>query len=286
MRRMVKKTRPPAPAARRAAASENRLEPARWGVLAALAAATIAAFAGAVGNGWVRLDDYDYIVSNPHVNRGWSLADALWFLSHDHASNWHPLTSWIHMLEVQLFGLVPAGHHAVMVALQAADAVLLAYVLSRLTGQWWRSVFVAALFALHPLRVESVAWASELKDVLSGLFFLLTIEAWRRWAAHPGTRRILWVAAFLVLGLLSKPMLVTLPFVLVLLDFWPLGRVQDIASLRRSLLEKAPLFALVVLSSVATVLAQRAGGAVISHADVPLTSRVTNALVSCCATSR
>ena len=133
----------------------------QWLVLALLAAATFAAFAGVLRNGWILLDDPLYVFEDPHVVRGWRLDGLLWFLSNPHGQNWHPLTSWSHMLDVQLFGLAPAGHHAVNLAWHVLNAVLLAVVLHRMTGAWWRSVLVAALFALHPLRAESVAWVSE-----------------------------------------------------------------------------------------------------------------------------
>ena len=155
---------------------------ARFLSLLALAAATVAAFAGVVRNRFLLLDDPLYVLEDPHVRAGLTLDGVAWFLSHPHGENWHPLTSISHMLDVQLFGLAPAGHHAVSLALRALNAVLLAVVLARLTVAWWRSVIVAALFALHPLRVESVAWVAERKDVLSSLFFVLAIEAYQRWA--------------------------------------------------------------------------------------------------------
>ncbi len=267
-----------------------RLSPGRWLVLALLAAATFAVFAGALRCGWVLLDDPQYVLDNPHINRGWRFDDALWFLSHSHGGNWHPLTSWSHLLDVQLFGLAPAGPHAVNLLLHVLNAVLLAWVLFRLTGGWWRSVLVAALFALHPLRVESVAWISERKDVLSGLFFLLAVEAYRRWAVRPGRARQALLMVTFALGLMSKPMLVTLPFVLVLLDVWPLGRLRGmprnpafrapVRPLMGLIAEKWPLFALSGASAVVTFLVQRGGGAV---ASVGLTSparRISNALIA------
>jgi hypothetical protein len=157
--------------------------------LVLLAVATLAAFAGMSGHGWILLDDPLYVTRDPHVARGLTLDGLRWFLLEPHGQNWHPLTSASHMLDVSLFGLAPAGHHAVNLLLHVVNAVLLALVLFRLTGAWWRSVLVAALFALHPLRVESVAWISERKDVLSGLFFLLTLAAYGRWAARPSRAR-------------------------------------------------------------------------------------------------
>jgi len=263
--------------------------------LALLAAATCLAFAGVLRNGWIFFDDPRYVYENPHVNQGLRLGDALWFLSHAHGENWHPLTSWSHMLDVQLFGLDPAGPHAVNLALHALNALLLVLVLYRLTGGWWRSLAVGALFALHPLRVESVAWVSERKDVLSGLLFVLTLEAYRRWVARPGRlRQAVLIVAF-ALGLMAKPMLVTVPFVLVLLDAWPLGRWRAAGQraegggrgpgvpaqpLLGLIAEKWPLFALAAASAVVTFLVQREGGAVASVGVISLGRRLANALVS------
>jgi len=268
-----------------------RLSLGRWLILALLAAATFAVFAGVLRNGWTLLDDPQYVLDNPHVNRGWRLDDALWFLSHSHGGNWHPLTSWSHMLDVQLFGLAPAGPHAVNLTLHVVNAVLLAWVLFRMTGAWWRSLMVAALFAFHPLRVESVAWISERKDVLSGLSFLLTIEAYRRWAVRPDRARHAVLLVAFALGLMSKPMLVTLPFVLVLVDVWPLGRLRGMTrrpGLRAPALplmgliaEKWPLFALSGASAVITFFVQRGSGAVASVGLASPARRITNALVSC-----
>jgi tetratricopeptide (TPR) repeat protein len=259
--------------------------------LAFLAAATFFAFAGVLQNGWIFYDDPRYVYENPHVNQGLKLSNALWFLAHAHGENWHPLTSWSHMLDVQLFGLQPAGPHAVNLALHVLNAVLLVLVLYRLTGGWWRSALVGALFALHPLRVESVAWVSERKDVLSGLLFVLTLEAYRRWVARPGRLRHAALIVVFALGLMAKPMLVTVPFVLVLLDVWPLGRLRGQGGERGAgaparplpglIAEKWPLFVFAVSSSVVTFFVQREGGAVASVEAFPLGRRLTNALVSC-----
>lgn len=257
---------------------------------ALLAAATFAAFAGVLRNGWILLDDPIYVVKNPHVNRGWTAEGALWFLHEPHGGNWHPLTSYSHMLDVELFGLEPAGHHATSLALHVLNAVLLLYVLYRLTGAWWRSAVVAGLFALHPLRVESVAWISERKDVLSGFFFLCTIEAYRRWTVRPSAARYALLIVVFALGLMSKPMLVTLPFVLLLLDVWPLRRLAGIGPARGAkgskrtlqglILEKWPLFGLAAVSAVVTFLVQRKAGAVVSMGQLPLARRAGNAVLS------
>jgi tetratricopeptide (TPR) repeat protein len=266
--------------------------PIRALTLALLAAATLAAFAGVSGNGWILLDDPLYVTREPHVALGLTLDGVRWSLAEPHGLNWHPLTTWSHMLDVTLFGLAPAGHHAVSLLLHALNAVLLALALFRLTGAWWRSLLVAALFALHPLRVESVAWISERKDVLSGLFFLLTLWAYAAWAARPSARRYALVCASLALGLMSKPMLVTVPFVLVLLDAWPLGRLRargatappaaagaaPARSLAGLLLEKWPLLLLAAASSAVTLRFQSLAGAV--ETTVPLVERLANAALS------
>jgi Flp pilus assembly protein TadD len=258
--------------------------------LVLLAAATCAAFSGVLRAGWILFDDPEYVSAQPRIARGLKLDSALWFLFHPHAANWHPLTSWSHMLDVQLFGLHPAGHHATSLCLHALNAVLLVLVLSRLTGAWWRSVAVAALFALHPLRVESVAWISERKDVLSGLFFVLTLGAYGWWVERPGRLRYAVLMLALALGLMAKPMLVTLPFVLLLLDVWPLGRLaspgRSKATRARArplgglISEKWPLFALAAAAGVVTFLVQRRIGAMIPVEMMSPARRVANASLS------
>ncbi len=258
--------------------------------LAALAAATLAVFAGVLRNGWILFDDPAYVTAQPRVSAGWKLANAIWFLSHPHAANWHPLTTWSHMLDAQVFGSGPLGPHAVNLALHVLNALLLLLVLSRLTGSWWRSAAVAALFALHPLRVESVAWISERKDVLSGFFFLLTLGAYARWAERPAPARYSLLMLALALGLMSKPMLVTLPFLLVLLDVWPLGRLRGGArnprfraparSLAGLVAEKWPLIALAAVSAIATFTVQRQVGAMIPLQLISPARRLGNAVAS------
>jgi tetratricopeptide (TPR) repeat protein len=255
-----------------------------------LAAVVFLAFAGVLRNGWVLWDDPDYVSNQPRVTGGLRLHDALWFLSHPHAANWHPLTSWSHMLDVQLFGVKPAGHHATSLLLHVLNATLLALALFRLTGAWWRSLAVAALFALHPLRVESVAWVSERKDVLSGLFFMLTLLAYGRWVKRPGRGRYALLMLALALGLMAKSMLVTLPFVLLLLDVWPLGRlalpgrgkaVRDRAwPLKALVLEKWPLFAIAAGSALVTFVVQRRIGAMVPVEALTPTQRLANAALS------
>jgi tetratricopeptide (TPR) repeat protein len=251
--------------------------------LVGLAIATVAAFAGVLRADWIYFDDPVYVVNNVHIARGVTLEGLQWVFRNPHGGNFHPLTSVSHMLDVELFGLDPRGPHAVNLALHTANAVLLCIVLARYTGHWWRSAIVAGLFALHPLRVESVAWISERKDVLSTLFFILSLEAYRRWTMQPGRLRYVLLCFFFVLGLLSKPMLVTLPFVLLLLDVWPLGRMTwplTRRTIQPLIREKWPLFAISLVSSVVTYVVQQSAGAVMSSQTLPLGPRLTNALAA------
>lgn len=236
--------------------------------------------------GFVEYDDNLYVFDNPEVRRGLSWWGLVWSFVDAHAANFHPLTWLSHMLDCQLFGLNAGAHHWVNVILHAANAVLLFLLLRSLTGRVGRSAVVAALFALHPLRVESVAWISERKDVLAGFFFMLTVWAYAAFAksrsgsapvqgtsSSPGVfRSKLYCAAlvFFVLGLLAKPMLVTIPGVLLLLDFWLLKRVRSDSETdsvvggvpKRLWMEKIPFAAVAVIFGVLTVLAQKSGGAV------------------------
>lgn len=247
-----------------------------------------------VGNNqFVNLDDAMYILENPQVRAGLTGEGFIWAFTSTYASNWHPLTWLSHMLDVQLFGLDPGPHHLVNVLFHAINTVLLFLLLLRMTGAYWQSVFVAALFALHPLHVESVAWVAERKDVLSAFFWMLTLLLYAWYVERPGRGRYLLTLCAFALGLMSKPMLVTLPAVLLLMDYWPLGRMQfgraeqprhgpgsiDRTSFPwRLLWEKAPFIALSAASSVITMFAQHAGGAMASVKAVPFTFRAVNAL--------
>jgi hypothetical protein len=183
-------------------------------------------FGRTVGHEFVHYDDRQYVFENLVVQTGLTLEGFRWAFTTNHASNWHPLTWLSHMLDCQFYGLQPGGHHLTSVLLHGATVVVLFLVLWRMTGFLWRSAFVAAVFAVHPLRAESVAWVAERKDVLSGLFFVLTLWAYAGYARRPFSPvRYLTVAALFALGLMAKPMLVTLPFVLLLVDYWPLGRI-------------------------------------------------------------
>ncbi len=238
-------------------------------------------FGQTVGYEFVNYDDNSYVYENPQVAQGLSARSIVWAFTSFHFSNWHPLTSLSHMLDCQLYGLQAGGHHLTSVLLHAGVAILLFLLLLRITGDLWPSAIVAAVFAIHPLRVESVAWVAERKDVLSGLFFMLTLWAYAGYARRPfSLGRYLTVVLLFALGLMAKPMLVTLPFVLLLLDYWPLRRIGlPLAGIsRRVVVEKLPLLALTAASCVATVIAQSTG--VIAIDVIPLPSRIANAVVS------
>jgi protein O-mannosyl-transferase len=237
-------------------------------------------------------DDLSYVSTNDYVRGGVTWEGIVWSFTHSHSANWFPLTWMSHMLDCQIYGLNPAGHHLTNVLFHAANTVLLFILLRRLTSAVWRSAFVAALFGLHPLHVESVAWISERKDVLSTFFALLSLLAYTKYVEEKSNTQnanpypaFLLALFFFALGLMSKPMLVTLPFVLLLLDFWPLKRLQLATfNLQRStvrlLLEKVPFFALTIASSIVTVVAQKKAGAVASFQAIPFGSRLENAVIA------
>lgn len=251
------------------------------GVLALL---TLAIYGQTARFDFVGLDDAGYVARNPRVLSGLSLEGCAWAFTTTHEANWHPLTWLSLMLDASLWGTGPRGFHLTSIALHLAGTLLLFHAWRRMTGATWKSAFVAAMFAVHPLHVESVAWIAERKDVLSALFAWLTLLAYARYAERPSASRYAAVAGTYALGLLAKPMLVTLPLVLLLLDYWPLGRVpagpRRAAVLGRRLLEKVPLLVLAAASSVATLLAQSAEGSVAGLAAFPLGVRLSNAAVS------
>jgi len=236
-------------------------------------------------NEFVNYDDPDYVTSNAAVQGGLTWGGVEWAFRSTQAANWHPVTWLSHMLDWQLYGGRPLGHHLTSVVLHAVNAVLLFLVLGRMTGSVWRSLFVAAVFALHPLRVESVAWVAERKDVLSTMFWLLTIWVYVRYAEESKVRspksKVLYCVTLMVfaLGLMSKPMVVTLPFALLLLDFWPLERWKQ-RKVWRLAVEKAPFFALAAASCVITFSAQQRAGAMVLMAGQPFEARFENAVVS------
>jgi protein O-mannosyl-transferase len=245
-------------------------------VCLALAAITWFVFGQTLWHDFVDFDDNLYVYQNPAITRGLSVDGVLGAFTHPHAGNWHPLTTISHMLDCQLFRLKAGDHHFTNVLLHTIAVLLLFFVLKQMTGAFWPSAFVAGVFAIHPLHVESVAWVSERKDVLSAVFFMLTLGAYVRYVRKPNVWRYLAVALCLALGLMSKPMLVTVPFVLLLLDYWPLERFSE--KLTRLVLEKIPLLTLCAPSCIATLLIQRyAKGAV---AQLPFPWRLNNAAVS------
>jgi tetratricopeptide (TPR) repeat protein len=250
----------------------------------ALFVATVFVFAPVAGHEFVNFDDPQYITENAFVTGGLTAQAISWAFTSGYAGNWHPLTWISHMLDVQAFGLDAGAHHVTNALIHTASALLLFALLYRMTGAPGRSWFVAALFAVHPLHVESVAWLAERKDVLSTLFWMLTIWAYVRYVSQPRAGRYLTVVVLYALGLMSKPMLVTLPFTLLLLDVWPLRRLSLAAARRSEIVqrvrEKLPLFALAIASSVVTIMVQQSAGAVKELAVLPLGDRVANALVA------
>jgi tetratricopeptide (TPR) repeat protein len=246
------------------------------GICVALAALTWLVFGQTLWHDFINYDDPRYVYENTKITDGVSISGIAWAFTHIHSMNWHPLTTISHMLDCQWYGLKAGWHHFTNVLLHTLAAIFLFTVLQQMTGAFWRSAFVAAVFAIHPLRVESVAWIAERKDVLSGVFFMLTLLAYIYYVRSPRITRYLVVALVLVCGLMSKPMLVTLPFVLLLLDYWPLDRIKGEAWKR--VLEKIPLIALSAVSSIATLLAQK--GAVGWTEELPIFERINNASVS------
>ena len=249
---------------------------------AGLAALTLLAFLPVFWNGFVNLDDGLYVTGNPWVRKGFTREGLAWVWTANVANNWHPLTVLTHMLDCQLFGLNAAGHHGTSLLLHTANVLLLFAVLRRMTGALGRSAAVAALFAVHPLHVESVAWVAERKDVLSAFFWILAMGAYGRYARQPSSGRYLLVALMMALGLMAKPMVVTLPLVLLLLDVWPLGRLSFEPGwgrrLARLVLEKLPLLGLSVISSLVTLKYQTTS--LVSLEILPWRLRFANAAVS------
>jgi tetratricopeptide (TPR) repeat protein len=254
----------------------------RWltlGICIFLAALVWVVFGQTIHFGFVNFDDDVYVYKNPHVAGGLNSKDISWAFTHVHSSNWHPMTWMSHMLDCQLYGLNPGGHHLTNILLHTATVVLLFLVLRQMTGFTWRCALVAALFAVHPLRVESVVWIAERKDVLSGLFFVLTIGAYVAYVRH--LRSIFYYGLTILtiaLALMSKPMVVTLPFVLLLLDCWPLRRLDQPdgkTTFWRLIIEKIPLLVLVGAVCVITAFAQKE-----AMSSPPISLRLANALVS------
>ncbi len=239
----------------------------------------IAIYWPVTGNQFVAYDDQLYVTENPNVLAGLSWQGVYWAFTSLAVANWHPVTWLSHQLDVTLFGLNSGAHHAMNLLLHVANTLLLVFLLVRLTGTFWRSALVAALFALHPMHVESVAWVAERKDLLCAFFFLLTLHAYLRYVQKARIRDLMPVILFFALSLMAKPMSVTLPFILLLLDWWPLRRIGTV-QLRIIILEKAPIVLLSVASCIIAMLAQQAGGAVIAVAKLSILERLSNALSS------
>jgi Flp pilus assembly protein TadD len=264
-----------------------------------LSVATLVVYWQVQDHDFILYDDPSYVTSNRHVQSGLTGGGISWALTTMDLSNWHPLTWLSHMVDCQLFGLNPAGHHWTNLLFHLLNVILLFYIFNRFTGDMWKSAMVAALFALHPLNVESVAWVSERKNVLSTFFWILTILAYGYYVIHPQWKRYVVVLVAFTLGLMAKPMLVTLPFVLLLLDLWPLGRTRlslsggdvqnhagrwiragvDKISFSRLLMEKMPLFMLTIFSISMTLKA--ASQEAIAEIEVlPVVARMENAIMS------
>ena len=274
----------------------------------ALAALTFAAYSRVFDCQFLSIDDPIYVAKNPHVREGLTTRSISWAFTTTRSANWHPLTWVSHQLDYAIFGLKPWGHHLTALLLHTANVVLLFLALSAMTGALWRSAFVAALFAVHPVHVESVAWVAERKDVLSTLFWMLAMLAYARYAGAGGGgqgtgdrgRKSLSIGGYVLvalafaLGLMAKPMLVSLPIVLLMLDYWPLGRLQ-VAGCRLQgpgtqhptpnsqhlLLEKLPLFAVALVSCVVTFIVQQSGGAMRTTDQYSIGVRAANAVVCC-----
>jgi hypothetical protein len=233
---------------------------------------------------FIAYDDDVYVTENPRVRQGITPENIRWAFTTGYNANWHPLTWLSHMIDIELFGMRPGGHHCTSLFIHCLNGVLLFLLLAQATGARWRSAGVAMLFVLHPLHVESVAWISERKDMLCTLFWLLAMRAYIHYVRRQTIRRYLWIVFFFVLALMSKPMAVTMPFLLLALDYWPLNRFSASGNMTGNLLrlsvEKIPLFCLSIISSWITIVVQHAGGAVSGLAHTPVSLRIMNAIVS------
>lgn len=254
-----------------------------------LVSATLFIYLQIINYDFVYFDDELYVIDNPNVKAGLTRESIIWAFSADYAGNWHPLTWLSHMLDIELYGLNPMGHHLTNLQIHLVNTVLLFILLNWMTKAVWPSSFVAALFALHPLHVESVAWVAERKDVLCAFFWILSMLAYVRYTINQSKMNYLLIVVLFAFGLMSKPMIVTLPFTLLLLDFWPLSRFEPKAYKTQTsasqiaialIREKIPLFALSAISSIITFSIQQHGGAVVSLESIPLTMRISNTLVS------
>ncbi len=252
-------------------------------VFAGLAVLCLIIYAQTFGFDFLFLDDNEYVFENPYVTNGLNFIDFRWAMTAFHSSNWHPLTWLSHQFDATLFGANAGGHHAVNVIFHILNSILLFVVVNKLTKAFWKSAVVAAIFAVHPAHVESVAWIAERKDVLSTLLWLLTTFFYIRWMANTKDAKFYWISLLcFALGIAAKPMLVTLPFTLILLDYWALERFEnwDFKTLAPFFKEKIPFFALTIFSAVITVFAQKAGGAIQSTETFSLADRLQNAILA------
>lgn len=282
------------PANRRNTMSSNIRPGLRLDVVmcAVLVAATLFVYGKIWNHDFIGYDDDKYVTQNRYVSQGLSKESVIWAFRSTHASNWHPLAWLSHMLDVELYGMKPGAHHMTSLLFHILNSLLLFIVLRKMTGHIWQSGFVALLFAIHPLHVESVAWLAERKDVLSTFFWMLTLWSYARYTRLPGLIRYLPVVGFFVLGLMAKPMVVTLPFALLLLDYWPLNRIQSWQSKNHNgnpgaglpvlklVYEKIPLFVLAGASCAITLIAQKKGEALGLLDAYPLLMRAANAMIS------
>jgi len=260
-----------------------------------IAVLTLAIYWQVLDYGFINFDDPTYVIENKHIRDGLTIEGVKWAFTSFYASNWHPLTWLSHMLDIEFFGMNPGMHHLSNITIHTLNAVLLFILLERMSGVLWRSAMVAALFALHPLHVESVAWISERKDILSTFFGILTLTAYVRYTRMHGLKRYTQMTVLFICSIMSKPMMVTLPLLMLVLDFWPLKRIDAMkgesgykpvmGTLRNLLLlfrEKIILFAVAFISGIVTVCAQHSGGAVQSVVHLNLGDRMMNAAVSYC----
>lgn len=255
----------------------------KYPVFAALAVLCLIIYAQVYSFDFINIDDDQYVYENSFVAGGLKLANAVWAFTAFHSSNWHPLTWISHQVDSSLFGLNAGAHHLMNVLFHAVNSCLLFVVVKKLTGAFWRSALVAAIFAVHPAHVESVAWIAERKDVLSTLFWLLSAYFYIGYARDTWRKNSLWISLiFFAFGLMAKPMLVTLPFTFILLDYWALERFEkwNAANLLPLMKEKLPFFALSLISAVITIFAQSSSRAIQSFEQIPLSDRLVNALVS------
>jgi cytochrome c-type biogenesis protein CcmH/NrfG len=256
----------------------------KWVICIGLAAGTVLLYSPVRHHGFVKFDDDDYVLQNPHVLHGLTFSAIKWAFLNFHSSNWHPLTWLSHMLDVRLWGLNAGGHHLTNVLIHATTAVLLFLLLNAVTDATWRSAFVAVVFAWHPLHVESVAWVAERKDVLSGLFWVLTIAAYARYVRNRTAINYFVVGTVFTLGLMCKPMLVTLPIILLILDYWPFRRASlspgTFLNWLHLLVEKVPLFLLAGICSWFTYVAQHHSGAIKTLSEISWQLRIANAVTA------